>query len=241
MTAISKQLPLPLPVYAAQGAEDYLVTDSNREAVAWLDAWPEWPGQGLVLHGPPASGKSHLAVIWALRAGAQVLQGPGLTIEQALTTTGAVVVDGADQCDNPRPLFHLINHVRAGGHTLRLTAHGPALAWPVELPDLASRLRALPGAALHAPDEMLLTGLAAKLFADRQITVSDEIIALMLTRLERSCAAIAAAVDQIDRAALAAGRRVTLPLARAVLKSPNNSTNDTSPENTSNENTSNEN
>ena len=42
----------------------------NREALAWLERWPDWPAPALVLHGPPGCGKSHLARIWAARSGA---------------------------------------------------------------------------------------------------------------------------------------------------------------------------
>lgn len=217
MTAAAQQLPLPLPVRAAQGQADFLVTDSNRDAVAWLDSWPDWPGQGLVLHGPPASGKSHLLAIWRKRADASLLDGEALTMEQALTAPGSVAVENADLCAVPRPLLHLINHVRASGGTLLLTAAHPASQWQVALPDLSSRLKALPSVGLQAPDDALLAGLAAKLFADRQIIVPDNVVAFMLTRLERSCAAIAESVERLDQAAWTERRALTLRLARETL------------------------
>ncbi len=217
MTATAQQLLLPLPVRAALGEADFLVTDSNREAVAWLDAWPEWPGQGLVLHGPSASGKSHLLAIWCKRAGAALLDGEGLSREQALAASGPVAVDNADRCADAQALLHLINQVRAAGGSLLLTASTPAPLWPVSLPDLSSRLKALPGAGLLTPDDALLTGLANKLFQDRQMLVPDKVIAFMVVRLERSCAAMAEAVDQLDRAALEARIAITVPFAKAVL------------------------
>lgn len=221
MTGAARQLPLPLPFRAALGEADFLVTDSNREAVAWLDAWPEWPGQGLVLHGPPASGKSHLLAIWRKRADAALLDGGSLTMEQALTIPGPVAVEHADRHADPRPLLHLINQVRAGGGTLLLTAARPAAEWAVTLPDLSSRLKALPSAELRTPDDALLAGLTAKLFADRQIIVPDDVVAFMVNRLERSYAAIAAAVEQLDRAAWAKQRGLTLRLAREILDPKN--------------------
>lgn len=218
MTSPAQQLPLPLPVRAALGEADFLVTDSNQEAVAWLDAWPDWPGQGLVLHGPAASGKSHLLAIWRKRTDATLLAGATLTMEQAVNGTGPVAVDDADQCAEPRLLFHLVNQVRAAGGSLLLTASRPAAEWSAALPDLQSRLLALPAAELHAPDDTLLAGLAAKLFHDRQITVPDDVVNYMLNRLERSCAAFAAAVEKLDRAAWAERRALTLPLARKILE-----------------------
>ena len=64
------QLALNLPHRSATGEADFLVAPSNAEAVAWLDRWPDWPGPALVIHGPPACGKSHLAQVWRARTSA---------------------------------------------------------------------------------------------------------------------------------------------------------------------------
>jgi chromosomal replication initiation ATPase DnaA len=217
MSRAARQLPLPLPALSALGAADFLVAASNEAAVRWLDAWPGWPGGGLLLYGPAASGKSHLAAIWAARAGATIQAAADLTRPQALSLEHAIVIDDIDALTDPTALFHLLNTARERRLTVLLTACEPAAAWSSGLADLDSRLRALPGVGLQAPDDALLSGLAAKLFADRQITVPDSVIAFMLMHLERSCAAIAAAVERLDRASLARRRKVTRQLAQDVL------------------------
>lgn len=223
MTGTARQLPLPLPVRSAQGEADFLVADSNAEAVRWLDAWPDWPGGGLLLYGPAASGKTHLAAIWAARAAAECQPADRLTLTRALHLDGNMAIDDIDRCGDPRALFHLINTARERGHSFLLTAREPAAAWSTGLADLDSRLRALPAVGLQAPGDTLLAGLAAKLFADRQITVPDSVIAFMLIHLERSCAAVAAAVARLDRASLAQRRKITRQFAQDVLapKDPN--------------------
>ena len=50
----------------------------NREALAWLARWPDWPAPALVLYGPPGCGKSHLARIWAARAAAPLARSGAL-------------------------------------------------------------------------------------------------------------------------------------------------------------------
>ena len=62
-------LALPPPTYAR---EDFVLSPGNREALAWIDRWPDWPAPALALGGPPGCGKTHLARIWAARADAKV-------------------------------------------------------------------------------------------------------------------------------------------------------------------------
>ena len=72
------QLAIDLPFQPALGAADFLVSECNRAAFAWVERWPDWPGRALVLHGPAKCGKSHLARLWAARIGARLLSGSAL-------------------------------------------------------------------------------------------------------------------------------------------------------------------
>jgi len=83
----------------------------------------------------------------------------------------------------------------------------------VALPDLVSRLRALPVVTVSAPDDALLRAVMVKLFADRQLSVDESLIAYLATRIERSFAAAREAVAQLDREALRQKRGVTRALA----------------------------
>lgn len=217
------QLPLDLGHRAAMEAEDFLVADSNLEAVGWLDRWPEWPAPALVIHGPAGCGKTHLTQVWRARSGAVSLAPGDLAhadLPALMGRGGAVAIDDADGLSGEaeeRALFHLYNMARDSGGHLLLTARIPPARWPVCLPDLASRLRAAPTVAVEGPDDVLLSAVLVKLFADRQLRVGTDVIGFVVPRMERSFAAARRLVADLDAASLAYRRPITVPLARTVM------------------------
>ena len=205
-------------VRPALGRKDFLVAPCNEAAVAWLDRWPDWPGPALVIHGPSGSGKSHLAEVWRRRSGAEIVDAADLPqATSAAERAAALVIDGLGGPVDERALLHTYNAIAERDGHLLLTASAPPARWPLTLPDLASRLRLAPAAALGLPDDALLGALMLKLFADRQIAVAPEVPAYVVPRIERTFEAVARLVDRLDRAALAESRAVTVPLVRAVL------------------------
>lgn len=219
---MSRQMPLDLGHRAALGREDFLVAASNQEAVAFLDLWPDWPARGLVLHGPEASGKTHLAQVWRARSGAAAIEREALSrddVPTLLAEARHVVVEGLGPGINERGLLHLYNYLTGQGGTLLLTAATPPVRWEVGLPDLRSRLLALPAVAVGLPDEALIEAVMVKQFADRQVRVAPDVVVFLVSRLERSLATVRRVVAALDTAALAERRAITVPLARQVLHS----------------------
>ncbi|WP_132546404.1 DnaA/Hda family protein [Rhodovulum euryhalinum] len=218
-----RQLAFDLPVRPARGRAAFFVAPANDLAVAQIEAWRDWPGGKLALIGPEASGKTHLAHVWAELTGAPVVQAAALdgTDLPALAASGAVAVENGDRIGGDGPaeaaLFHLHNLMQAGGGALLLTARTPPRDWAIALPDLASRMQATATVHLSPPDDALLAAVLVKLFADRQLAVKPELIGYLVERMERSFAAAAETVAAIDREALATGHRPGIRLARAVL------------------------
>lgn len=217
------QLAFDLPARPALGREAFFVAGPNRLALAQVDAWPDWPMRRLAVAGPEGAGKTHLAHVWAARSGAEVLPAASVAgLDLAAVPGGAALaVEDADRVAGERPaevaLFHLANHLAAGGGSLMVSGREPPARWPLVLPDLASRLGAAPVARLEAPDDALLAAVLVKLFADRQVAVAPGLIAYLVSRMERSFAAAEALVGALDRAGLAGHRPLTPRLAAEVL------------------------
>ena len=210
-----RQLPLDLGHSPGYSRDDLVVSEANRQAVALIDRWPDWPATVVVLAGPAGSGKSHLASIWRETTGAAKLDPSRIEADASGMDAGTpALVDDADRGGlDEQGLFHLINAARAAGTHVLLTARRFPAAWGVRLPDLASRLRAAATVEIHEPDDLLLAGVITKLFADRQIEVEANVVQFLVRRIERSLATAIRVVDRLDRAALEHKTRITRSLA----------------------------
>jgi len=214
------QLTFDLPHRAALGAEDFLVSDCNRAAVKLIDAWPQWSDQVQLLIGPPASGKTHLARVWQALSGARALSPDKLRMDfvDGMEAGTPLVVEDADRtaCED-KALFHLVNLARENRLFVLLTARCAPIRWRLLLPDLLSRLNAVPAVEIGPPDEALIRTVMLKHFADRQLDIDPKVLTYLSLHVDRSLAAAAAAVAAIDRAALATRRKISRQLVSEVL------------------------
>lgn len=215
---MAQQLALPLATRPAFGREDFFVAPSNASVLAAVEDWESWPSGTLAVVGAPGSGKTHLAQVFATLAGAQVVKGPALGDQQIdQIATGPLAIDGADLVGDDTCLFHIYNLMAQNRQPLLLTAALAPARWPVTLPDLISRLGTVPVAEIAQPDDMLLTAVLAKHFADRGIAPPAPLIPYLVPRIERSLRAAAQIVETLDRLALSEGRAIGVRLAARVL------------------------
>lgn len=221
---LAKQIPLDLGGKTAYGSSDFHIGESNKAALGWIDQWPNWPAPVLILQGPPASGKSHLAAVWQEISKSAVIKPEELTQHSAqdLFERGdALLLDGLDPWlgdgDAETTLFHLYNMLKEEQKTMMITMRMPATQSDFVIPDLASRFRAAPSVCIHTPDDRLLASVLIKLFSDRQLTVNNDVLTYLLPRMERSFAAARDVVEQADKMALSEKRGISVPLMRKVL------------------------
>jgi chromosomal replication initiation ATPase DnaA len=191
------QIALPLGWPPRPSDDAFLVTPSNARAAHLLDHWGAWPVMTALLVGPRKSGRSLLARIFAAKSGGQV-------------------IDDAERAPEEH-LFHAWNRAQAARRPLLLVADAPPPIWAVALPDLRSRLGAGVVATIEPPDDQLARALFAQLCERRGLDARPELVDWVTARLERSHLAVIRAVDELDAHALETRRRLSIPVARAVL------------------------
>ena len=191
------QIALPLAWSTGPTDETFLVTASNARAAHMLEHWGTWPVKAAVLTGPPRSGRSLLARIFAAKSGGEV-------------------VDDAQAIDE-EALFHAWNTAQASHRPLVIVAAAPLPDWPIDLPDLRSRLAASTHVAIGPPDDALVRALLERGFLHRRLDARPELIDWLASRVERSHAAVERVVELLGRDVMERQRRLSIPLARATL------------------------
>jgi len=191
------QISLPFE-WPGQGAdEDFLVSEANRIAVRHLEGWRDWPLAISVLTGPPLSGRSTLGRRFAAMSG------------------GAVIDDAEGQDEHM--LFHAWNEAQTAQRPLLMIGRTPPSQWTVALPDLRSRLAAVPHVALAEPDEPLARALFERSLARMGANFAPDLAEWLLRRIERSYAAIAQAAQLLNEASLSSGRKISVAMAKEAL------------------------
>jgi chromosomal replication initiation ATPase DnaA len=205
---------------ASYAPEDFIVSDSNVVAVRFLETWPDGHAGVALLSGAHACGKTHLARRWLDRVNGVALDRALLGMEpsEALWPAKApALLEDIDTLQDEAALFHLLRHAESVRQGLLLTSAVPARQLPFTLPDLCSRLIAMPVASIETPDDGLLRMFIVKCFSDRQLRISGEVAEYILNRVERSFASVREVVEKLERASLETRREITVPLVKRIV------------------------
>lgn len=190
---------LPFELSPSYRREDFIVSNCNKQAFDWINCWPNWPHHALMLHGPSASGKTHLAAIFQEKQ-------PG----------NCKVIELVTPLDE-QALLHFYNSIKENGQYLLITSNLPLSELQIQLPDLKSRLKSIMQVAIGQPDDMLLRAVMIKGFLDRQITVEKDVLEYLMARIERSFQSVQRILQKIDQLAFQHKRPITIPLVREIV------------------------
>jgi len=216
-----EQLVLDIGYAASFARDDLIVSPANTAAVHLIDVWPGWITPVSIIVGPSGTGKTHLVSAWQSKSGAKLFATSQMGEAVGAAREGAaIVIDDFDQeVADEVALFHLINTVREAGSYLLITTAKAIDLSTIQTPDLASRLRAATSIAIEAPDDALLRGVFAKLFADRQLLVDPGVVDYCIVRMPRSLQSVVSLISELDRASMSRKRPITARFAGEVLDS----------------------
>jgi DnaA family protein len=228
-TAELAQLPLPFPLEPSARFETY-VAGENGALLAHLRSFSAGVASAtgpLWLWGEPGCGRSHLLqascatgmlgkamyVPLAELPAPDRLEGLDSLAFVALDDVDVVVGDPAWD----RALFGLFNAVQSGGVRLLCAARCAPGGLNFSLPDLSSRAS---GAIVYhirsLSDENLIVALQVHA-RFRGVELPEPSARFLLHRAHRGMGALCQWIDRLDRASLAAQRKLTIPFIRAHL------------------------
>jgi chromosomal replication initiation ATPase DnaA len=198
-----------------------VVAEANRDAAKLLTDWRAWPGGALALTGPQGSGKTHLALAWALEVGARQVSALANAEDAAAILReagGRILIDDADRDRDETMFWRVLDLARAeGGAVLLVGATAPS-SWAVSLPDLRSRLAALPVARLGEPDEALMDVVLRRICREQFIQLSDDAAKYLVRRLPRTFAAARQWAAALDAGLARGAKPVTTAAAKRALE-----------------------
>ena len=216
------QLGLHFAVETSYCDEDFLISDCNSHAWESVKGWSNAEEASVfLLRGSAASGKTHLATLWARQQGAALIDASAMQLsdspEALFSRSDALVIEDCELSQQPETLFHLLNYAKQQAVKCLLTAEDESCWAGFTLPDLRSRLQALPQAIIYPPDDSILAALLVKNFKDRQLQVSQEVVDYLLKRMGRSYISVPLLVEALDKRAIEQKKPITIALARGLL------------------------
>lgn len=229
-TDLGPQLPLALRYPPDQRFESFI--GPPQGALAALGDLATRPGADWVyLAGPSRTGKTHLALALCAAAEQQHRRAAYLPMTaaagrlrdalDALEGNDVVALDGIEVIAGTREdevaLFDFHNRARASGLNVLYTARGIPDDIGLDLPDLRSRLQQCLRVMLDPLDEAGRRDVLRERAQRRGLVLEDAALEWLLTRTDRDLGALVALLDRLDRASLAAQRRITVPFLRSVL------------------------
>ena len=219
MNDFTYQQSLPLRLIPSYGRHQFIVGESNAEAVNWIDNFQNWSMEGLIIIGPKASGKSHLVSTLKHRINCQIINGEDVNRENFnILNLKDLIVENIEQITNFNFFLNIINILKEKKHKLVLTSRQNINDMDIGLLDLKSRLLTMSQTEILLPTDDVLRGIIIKISNDKGLKLNDIVINFLLNHLERSYSVINRFINKLDELSLIKKKRITIPLVKSLLK-----------------------
>ena len=218
MNDFTYQQTLPLKLLPSYGRHDFIVGESNIEAVKWIDNFSKSKINGLVIIGPAASGKSHL--ISTLKNKYKILEAEEINEEKInILELKDLIIENIEKIKNHSFFLHVINIVKEKNFKVLLTSRLPIKELDIRLEDLKSRLLAYSHSKILLPTDDVLRGIIIKISKDKGMLLNDNVINYILCHIERSYSIINSFINELDELSLIRKKKITIPFVKNFLES----------------------
>lgn len=215
------QLPLAVQLRDTASFDSYF-RGPNAEAVAALRELRE----PVLIYGSVGSGRTHLLqAACRVHGGAYLplaaLAAIGPEVLDGYAAAAAVFIDDVDAVGTRRDwcwaLLRLLDRLRSDGRRYALAAAAGPERLDLAVPDLRTRLAQCAVIGLRPLDDAQRAELLRLRAHQRGLELPEEVARWLLRTLPRDTGSLLDALDALDRGALTAKRRLTLPLAQSLL------------------------
>ena len=218
MNDFTYQQTLPLKLLPSYGRHDFVVGESNIEAVKWVDNFSKSKISGLVIVGPSASGKSHL--ISTLKNKYKILKAKEINEEKInILELKDLIIENIEKIENHYFFLHVINVVKENKFKVLLTSRLSIKELNIRLEDLKSRLLAYSHSKILLPTDDVLRGIIIKISKDKGLLLSDTIINYILSHVDRSYSTINSFINELDQLSLIRKKKITIPFIKKFIES----------------------
>ena len=214
MNDFTYQQTLPLKLLPSYGRHDFIVGQSNLEAVKWIDNFSKSKVNGLVIIGPSASGKSHL--VSTLKNKYKILEAEEINEENInILNLKDLIIENIEKIENHYFLLHVINVVKEKNFKVLLTSRLPINKLNIKLEDLKSRLLAYSHSKILLPTDDVLRGIIIKISKDKGLLLSDIAINYIISHVERSYSIINNFINELDQLSLIRKKKLPFHLLKS--------------------------
>ena len=224
------QLSLNLKKKRIYEEDDFLVSNSNKEAYKLINSWPEWKSRKIIIFGDSGTGKTHLSKIWKKKTSAinlNLIELKKIKFESFFQKKNIFIIENIsgffdkinkkEKNNLEKQLLHFYNLIEEKKGYLLLTSLIAPKLWKISLPDLKSRILSSIAVKIKKPNDELLSSVLVKLFVDKQILIDKKIIKFIVSRSERSFKNLQMIVNKINKESLSTRKKINLNFIKELI------------------------